>query len=100
MNLPYPFQDATDVKPNAHGSISLIDAKSKPLAKIPLTTALALSPEIEGYADDYGGGGGDGDGCGDGYGDCFGNGYRYGYGYGCGIGCYGDGQSNGSGGKK
>jgi hypothetical protein len=49
MNLPPPFNKAKGVKTNPDGSISLIDARGKALARIPLTTAFELSPEAEGH---------------------------------------------------
>jgi len=106
VKLPHPFQDASSIKPNADGTVSLTDAKGKPLARIPLTTAFDLSPEAAGY------GSGDGHGYGLGYSDGYGLGYGDGYGYGCygdgrgngrgdghgrGIGCYGDGHGDGDG---
>lgn len=75
MNLPHPFQSAKGLKPNADGSISLVDAQGKILARIPLSTAFELSPEAEG---------------GESY--CRGEGYGYGVGRG-----YGDGDGYGSG---
>ena len=66
MNLPYPFHKASDVKANLDGTIRLIDAQGKPLARLPLATAFELSPEAEGHG--YGFGYGDGSGFGDGSG--------------------------------
>ena len=76
MNLPYPFDKASDVQADVHGSINLIDAQGKPLARIPMNTAFELSPEAEGY------GYADGHGFrnGGGFGSSFGSGYGYGYG--------------------
>jgi len=87
MNLPHPFNKASDVKADAQGTISLIDDQGKTLARIPMTTAFELSPEVEGdgYGDGYGYGGGNDDG--------------YGYGFGTGYGQrYG--QTDGSGGRR
>lgn len=92
MKLPHPFQSATDVKPNAEGSIDLIDAQGKSLARVPLATAFELSPETEGGS----GCSGYGNGSGRGYG--YGNGSGYGDGYDDGRG-YGDEQSEGDGGR-
>ena len=76
MNLPYPFNKASGIQPNAQGSISLIDDQGKSLSRIPLSTAFELSPEAEGhgYGDSYGEGGGFGDGYGDDVGDGDGSG--------------------------
>jgi hypothetical protein len=70
MNLPYPFDNASGVKADAHGTIDLVDAQGKTLARIPMMTAFELSPEAEGdgYADGFG------VGYGDGYGDDVGDG--------------------------
>ena len=54
MKLPPPFNKAKDVKANLDGTISLIDAQGKPLARLPLITAFELSPEAEGVGDGYG----------------------------------------------
>lgn len=43
MNLPPPFEKASALMPDTQGSISLIDAQGKPLARIPLSTAFELS---------------------------------------------------------
>ena len=85
MNLPHPFDNASDVRADVHGAINLVDDQGKALARIPMATAFELSPEAEG--DGYGGHGfnhgdgsgygscdGYGDGCGDGYGDDVGDG--------------------------
>ena len=98
MKLPPPFDNASDVQTDAHGSISLVDQQGKSLARIPMTTAFELSPEAEG--DGYGGHGfnhGDGSG----YGSCDGYGYGScdGYGDGCGDG-YGDDVGDGDGSGK
>ena len=85
MNLPYPFHKASGVQINLDGSISLVDAQGKPLARLPLITAFELSPEDEGH--------GDGDGFGFGFG--FGHGSGDGSGYGSGV-VYGDGSGRSS----
>ena len=99
MNLPYPFDNASDVQADVHGSINLIDAQGKPLARIPLNIAFDLSPEAEGdgYGDGSGFGVGYGDGSGFGYGADVGDGYGDGYGSGDG---YGDDVGDGSGSGK
>ena len=76
MNLPHPFEKAKDVKANPDGTINLIDDQGKPLARIPMSTAFELSPEVEGhgYADGHGFRNGGG------FGSSFGSGYGYGYG--------------------
>ena len=76
MNLPHPFGNASDVQTDAHGAINLIDPQGKPLARIPMSTAFELSPEVEGhgYADGHGFRNGGG------FGSSFGSGYGYGYG--------------------
>ena len=76
MNLPHPFDKASGTKTNPDGSISLVDAQGKALARIPMATAFELSPEAEGY------GYADGHGFrnGGGFGSSFGSGYGYGYG--------------------
>jgi hypothetical protein len=81
MNLPYPFQSARDVKPDALGRIALIDEGGKVLAHLPLTTAHGIAPESSGY---FGAGWGCGDGMG--YGDGYGYGSIFGYGHGSGSG--------------
>ncbi len=97
MNLPYPFQSAREVRPDALGRIALVDADGKVLAHLPLETAHELSPEQEhdppeGYLDGSGHGlgstfydSGYGFDCGRGSGQGFG--LVYGYGYGNGEGC-------------
>ena len=84
MNLPPPFNKAKDVKADAQGTISLVDAQGKTLARLPLITAFDLSPEVEGYG--VGSGGGYGFGSGSGYGVGVGSGGGYGYGVGDGSG--------------
>ena len=64
MNLPYPFDKASALMPDTQGSISLVDAQGKPLARLPLITAFELSPEAEGYGYGYGYGYGQTDGSG------------------------------------
>ena len=80
MNLPPPFNKAKDVKADAQGTISLVDAQGKTLARLPLITAFELSPEAEGFGFGHGYGDGDGYGVGDG----FGHGSGYGDGDGSG----------------
>ena len=81
MNLPYPFDKASGTKTNPDGSISLIDDQGNSLARIPMTTAFELSPEVKGHGDDDGSG--QGYGCGQGSGSGYGYGVGYsGYGYG------------------
>ncbi len=79
MNLPYPFQSAREVKPDAFGRIALVDESGKVLTHIPLEAAYELTPERNspgsGFWDGYG------------FGDGFGDGYGYGYGDGNGGGC-------------
>ena len=82
MNLPHPFEKAKDVKANPDGTINLIDDQCKPLARIPMSTAFELSPEVEGH------------GYGLGYGYGYGSGYAVGFGYGEGVG-FGDGYGDG-----
>jgi len=100
VKLPPPFQSATGLKPNLDGSIDLIDASGKPLARISMPTAFELSPlgdkdecdfkpSNDGSGDgDFGygtygkdHGDGSGDGFGIGYGEGFGIGVAYGQGY-------------------
>ena len=64
MNLPYPFDKASALMPDTQGSISLVDAQGKPLARLPLITAFELSPEAEGYGSGSGYGYGQTDGSG------------------------------------
>ena len=80
MNLPYPFDNASGVKADDHGTIDLVDAQGKALARIPMSTAFELSTEVEGYCS--------GDAYGFTYGDGSGSGYCVGY---------GDGLEDGSG---
>ena len=51
MNLPPPFEKASDVKANPDGTLDLIDAQGKALARIPLPTAFALlrEPKRDGF---------------------------------------------------
>jgi hypothetical protein len=74
MNLPPPFNKAKGVKTNPDGSISLIDARGKALARIPMATAFELSTGSYGYGVGYGDGHGvnanaygQGSCCGDGH---------------------------------
>ena len=90
MNLPYPFQSAHDVRPDAFGRIALVDADGKVLAHLPLTSAHEFAPKGLGSGEGYGYGFGDGEG----YGYGSGEGYGYGNGYGDG---YGDGDFDGAG---
>jgi hypothetical protein len=83
MNLPYPFESARGIKPDAFGRIALIDEGGKVLAHLPLATAHEFAPKCDGS--------GDGLGSGDGYG--YGEGYGYGHGFGHGSG-YGDGYGD------
>ena len=98
MKLPHPFEKAKYVKANLDGTISLIDAQGKPLARLPLITAFELSPEAEGVGDGFGSGFGFGFGSGSGVGDGYGGGYGSGYGsdgaYGFSLG-QGDGTGSG-----
>ena len=71
MKLPPPFDNASDVQTDAHGSISLVDQQGKSLARLPISTAFELSPEVEGHGDH-------GSGSGYGYGFGNGSGQRYG----------------------
>lgn len=51
MNLPPPFNKAADIRINLDGSICLIDARGKVLARIPLSTAFELlrEPKSRGF---------------------------------------------------
>lgn len=100
MNLPHPFQAAKGVKPDLDGSVSLIDAQGKTLARISMPTAFELSPL--GDEDEGNDGSGEGDSgygtYGEGYGDGSGDGFGVGYGEGFGIGlAYGVGYISGKG---
>ena len=75
MNLPPPFEKASDVRATLEGSINLIDQQGKSLVQIPLTTAFELSAKIDGYGD------GDVRRNSDGSGFGYGNGLSYGYGH-------------------
>ena len=72
MNLPYPFESARGIKPDALGRIALIDGDGRVLAHLPLASAHGIAPERNsfgygfGFDDGFGGGYGFGDG--DGYG--------------------------------
>ena len=72
MNLPYPFESARGLEPDAFGRIALVDEEGKVLAHLPLDAAYELTPERNSF------------------------GYGYGYGYGFGDG-YGYGRSSGEG---
>ncbi len=74
MNLPFPFESAHDIRPDAFGRIALVNAQGVTLTHIPLETAYALTPECDGSGDN----GGQGSGC-----------YGYHFGYDCGSGCFG-----------
>ena len=79
MKLPYPFHKAADVRINPNGTINLIDARDKALARIPLNTAFKLSTESEvgdiyGYSSVYGLGYGSGYGSDGAYGFSLGQG--------------------------
>ena len=75
MNLPYPFDKASSVRFDTHGTINLIDARDKFIARIPMNTAFELSKRVAGGEKEYfsiasGGGTGiggngwrEGDGC-------------------------------------
>ena len=92
MNLPHPFNKASDVKADAHGSISLFDYMGKALARIPLTTAFELSTGSKGLGSGDGYGFTDGAGSGSSYGSNTGYGIGEGYGR-----TYGDGSGRGEG---
>lgn len=92
MNLPYPFEKASDVRINPNGTISLINARGKALARIPLTTAFELSTGSKGLGSGDGYGFTDGAGSGSSYGSN--TGYGIGQGYGM---TYGDGSGRGGG---
>jgi len=94
MNLPYPFESAQDVKPDALGRIALVDGDGVTLAHLPLEAAYALTPERNGASGCSGYGFGFGGGYGSGYGDGFGDGDGDGDGFGDGD---GDGRSSGEG---
>jgi len=87
MNLPYPFESARGLEPDAFGRVALIDGDGRVLAHLPLSTAHGIAPKCDGSGDGYGVGWGDfeRDSCkGSGYGDGFG-------------GSYGDGNYDGAG---
>ena len=94
MNLPYPFDKASSVRFDTHGTINLIDARDKFIARIPMNTAFELSTEVEGYCSGDAYGFTYGGGLGSDFGDCDGCGYGEGGGYCVG---YGDGLGDGSG---
>jgi len=76
MNLPYPFESARDLEPDALGRIALVDESGKVLAHLPLDAAYELTPERNSFGYGFGDGDGDGSGygVGSGYGDGFGRG--------------------------
>jgi hypothetical protein len=47
MNLPYPFESAQDIRPDAFGRIALVDADGKVLTHLPLATAHEFAPAAE-----------------------------------------------------
>ena len=77
MNLPYPFESARGLLPDALGRIALIDEGGKVLAHLPLASAHEFAPKGLGSGDGYGDGWDSGrDSCkGSGFGDGFGGGY-------------------------
>jgi hypothetical protein len=94
MNLPYPFQSARDVKPDALGRIALVNAQGVTLAHIPLDTAYDLSRFCEpcpggcrAALREYGDGYPTGDGSGNPLANLDGDGSGTGYGFGYGLGC-------------
>jgi hypothetical protein len=86
MNLPYPFQSAHEVKPDAFGRVALVDEGGKVLAHLPLNTAHDFAPKCDGSGDGYG------DGWDSGRDSCDGSGFGDGFG-----GSYGDGNFDGAG---
>jgi hypothetical protein len=42
VNLPHPFEDATDIKPNRQGWADLVDASGRSLARLTMGTAYDL----------------------------------------------------------
>ena len=84
MNLPYPFESARGLEPDAFGRVALVDEGGKVLAHLPLDAAHGIAPSFgHGHDDGYGDGCHDGSGFGDG---CYaGSGYGYGDGYGFGY---------------
>jgi len=87
MNLPYPFESARDVKPDAFGRVALVDDDGVTLAHVPLATAHEiLKPdglENLSYSHNYG------------QGYHTGEGYAKGDGFGLHVGYHlGDGQSD------
>ncbi len=97
MNLPYPFESARGLEPDALGRIALVDADGTVLAHLPLEAAHGVAPK--GHGSGSGLGGGYGYGLGGGYGDGDGDGFGGGYGDGdgCRSGGYGDGGGDGAG---
>lgn len=94
MNLPFPFESARGIRPDAFGRIALVDADGKVLAHLPLTTAYGIAPEQECDLPEWcfvdGSGNGTGVSYGSGYGfnsdDGSGDGYGVVYGFGEGDG--------------
>jgi hypothetical protein len=82
MNLPYPFESAHEVKPDAFSRIALVDEGGKVLAHLTLASAHEFAPKGHGSGDGYGYGFGGGYGYGYDYGSGYGNGFGGGYGYG------------------
>jgi hypothetical protein len=81
MNLPYPFESARGLEPDAFGRVSLVDEGGKVLAHLPLASAHEFAPKCDGSGDGYGDGWGDferescdGSGFGDGFGGSYGDG--------------------------
>jgi len=64
MNLPFPFESARDIRPDAFGRVALVDTNRVTLAHLPLEEAYELTPE----RNSFGFGFGDGNGYGEGYG--------------------------------
>ena len=99
MNLPYPFESARGLEPDAFGRIALVNGDGVTLTHIPLEAAYELTPECDGASgcSGYGFRDGFGDSCdGSGFGDGFGDGYGYGFGSGPGYG-FGSGRGSGEG---
>jgi len=88
MNLPYPFESARGIKPDAFGRVALVDEGGKVLTHLPLASAHEFASKGFGH--------GNRDGYSFGHGHGYGDGFGYGFGYGYG-GCYGYGNSDGAG---
>ena len=75
MNLPFPFESARDIRPDAFGRVALVDTNRVTLAHLPLEAAYEITPERNspgygfGFDDGFGGGYGYGLGSGNGFGD-------------------------------